>query len=354
MNTLDKFYRGRAVLISGGLGFIGSNLAIRLVELGAKVTVVDSLERGCGSNRDNISAIERQIEVIEKDIGEASTFRSAITKAQTIFNLAGEVSHTHSVEFPERDAQINTLAQLRFLMECADAAPGVRIVYAGTRQVYGVPQYLPVDENHPIQPVDFNGIHKHAAAQYHTMLTRSGRLDAVVLRLSNVYGPRMGVHVPCQGFLPVFFRKLLRDEPIEVYGSGRPLRDPVYVDDTVDSFLRAGRVQAPASRLYNIGGPAALPIREIAQTICAAAGRSAPVHREFPEELKAIDIGGYASDCTRARRELRWRPRTGLEEGVAATLCHFRANWAYYQRCARTAGCQLRPLEKAAPTAAIA
>ena len=348
------FYRGKAVLVTGGLGFIGSNLAIRLVEQGAKVTVIDSRDPGCGANPENLRSMLSQIRVIERDIAEAPALRSVLAEARVIFNLAGEVSHTHSVEFPERDLEMNARAHLRFLEVCASVARGVRVVYAGTRQVYGVPQYLPVDETHPIQPVDFNGVHKHAAEQYHEMLTRSGRLDAIVLRLSNVYGPRMGVHVPCQGFLPVYFRRLLRGEPLEIYGTGRQLRDPVYVDDVVEGFLIAGRRANPQSRVYNIGGPAGLPIEEIARAIAAAGGGPAPVRREFPEALVAIDIGGYASDCRRAGRELRWRPRMGLEEGVAATLSHFRANWAHYQGLARSSGCLLQRAEEADRTAATA
>ena len=355
MTTVNTFYRGKPVVVTGGLGFIGSNLAIRLVALGAKVTVIDSRVPGCGSNPENIRSIASQIKVIERDIAEAGAFRSVLSEAQVIFNLAGEVSHIHSEEFPGRDLQINALAQLHFLCECAEAAPDVRVVYAGTRQVYGAPKYLPVDESHPIEPVDFNGVHKHAAAQYHAMLTRTGGLDAIVLRLSNVYGPRMAVNSPCQGFLAVFFRKLLRGEPIEVYGDGQQLRDPVYVNDVVESFLIAGRIAKPLSRVYNIGGPAALPIGQIARIICDAAGAGPPVRRPFPEALRGIDIGGYASDCRRAKRELRWSPRTGVEEGVAATLAYLRANWASYQQSARSAsGCVLRPAAAVEQTAATA
>ena len=344
---MEGFYRARPVLVTGGLGFIGSNLAIRLVELGAKVTVVDSQVPGCGSNSENIASITSQVQVIERDIAEAAAFRSAVADAQVIFNLAGEVSHIHSVEFPTRDLRINAQAQLKFLIECADAAPGIRVVYAGTRQVYGVPRHLPVDESHPIQPVDFNGVHKHAAEQYHELFTRTDRLDAVVLRLSNVYGPRMAVNAPCQGFLPVFFRRLLRDEPIEVYGDGQQVRDPVYVDDAVDSFLAAGRITPLPSRVYNIGGPAAMPIQRIAQILCEAANVGPPVLRAFPESLKVIGIGGYASDCGRAKRELDWAPRTGLMQGVRSTLAYLRINWMHNQESARSSACRLRPVEEA-------
>ncbi len=350
---MDNFYRGRSTVVTGGLGFIGSNLALRLAGLGAQVTIIDSQVPGCGANPENLCPVSSQIRLLECDIGDREAVRPILSEADVILNLAGEVSNIHSVKFPQRDLQINALAHLQFLTECAVAAPGVRLVYASTRQVYGVPRYLPVDESHPVQPVDFNGVHKHATEQYHDLLTRLGQLDAIILRLSNVYGPRMGVHVPCQGFLPVFFRKLLCDEPIEIYGDGRQLRDPVYVDDVVEALLRAAGIVNPQSRVYNIGGPQAMPIQQIARTICEVAGVGAPRQRPFPEALRAIDIGGFASDCRRAQRELSWTPRITLEEGVTATLAYFRANWLRFQRSARNSECLLREAEPQ-PAAATA
>src|SRR5580700_4218669 len=167
-------YVGKKILITGGLGFIGSNLALRAVALGAEVTIVDSSVEGCGANPHNIAPIRERVRLLPFDIGQAREFAGAIAKADVIFNLAGEISHLSSMECPERDLAINTTAQLRFLIACAREAPGVRVVYASTRQIYGPPRYLPVDESHPIDAVDFNGIHKHAAAMYHLMLSRAG------------------------------------------------------------------------------------------------------------------------------------------------------------------------------------
>ena len=202
-------YRDVPVLITGGLGFLGSNLAIKLVEEGARVTIVDASVPGCGSNQYNIAPVQDRVAIIAQDISEAASFAPAIREARVVFNLAGEISHIHSMDFPERDLKINTVAQLRFLMECQASNPGVRVVYASTRQIYGVPDYLPVDEHHPIQPVDYNGVHKYATSMYHLMLARAGAIDTVVLRLTNVYGPRMALDIPCQGFLSTFLRRLL-------------------------------------------------------------------------------------------------------------------------------------------------
>lgn len=317
------------VLVTGGLGFIGSNLAIRLVSEGARVTVVDSSIKGCGANAYNLEPARDSIRLIEKDLAHSEDLREEIASADAIFNLAGEISHIHSMKYPERDLQINTVAQLRFLMECQEANPGVRVVYAGTRQIYGVPDYLPVDENHPIQPVDYNGVHKYAATMYHLMLARAGAIDAIVLRLTNVYGPRMALNRPCQGFLGTFVRTVITGRALSVFGDGLQLRDPMYVDDAVEAFLIAGLGPIP-SRVYNIGGPEALSVIEIARLTSRAAGVDEPSLRPFPEEIRSIDIGSYCTDSSRAGRELGWKPQVPFSQGIQSTLDYYRRELPHY------------------------
>jgi UDP-glucose 4-epimerase len=348
----SSYFQTRAV-VTGGLGFIGSNLVIRLVELGARVTVVDAKVRGCGANEHNLHPVRGDVRLLIRDIADASEFGSVLASADVIFNLAGEVSHIHSMRFPERDAQLNAIAQLRFVQECARMAPGVRIVYAGTRQIYGVPRYLPVDEQHPVSPVDINGIHKYSAMMYHLLYARGGALESVVLRLTNVYGPRMALNEPCQGVLSTFVRRLLLGQPIEVFGDGKQLRDPLYVDDAVETFLLAGREPSPASSVYNVGGPAALELREIAQTACRAAGAPPPVCRPFPPERKPIDIGSYRTDSSRIARELGWRASTPFDTGIARTLEYYRAQLGHYLD-AGSDGAQCRLLDQAAPERRVA
>ena len=323
-------YQDRRVLITGGLGFIGSNLAVRLVEEGAEVTVVDSLLPGCGSNLHNIAPVRDRVRLVEADIADTAQLRSVLRETQIIFNLAGEISHIHSMQYPERDLQVNTVAQLRFLLACKEACPGVRIVYAGTRQVYGAPKYLPVDEAHQIQPVDFNGVHKAAAAMYHHMMTRTGDIDGIVLRLTNVYGPRMALDVVCQGFLSTYIRRSVLGQGLEIYGDGQQRRDPVYVDDAVNAFLVAGQCHKSPFRTYNVGGPEALTLADIAKMTAAAASLPEPRIIPFPADRKPIDIGSYCTNSNRISRELGWKAKVRFADGIARTLHFYHEQLPYY------------------------
>ncbi len=323
-------YRNLRVLVTGGLGFIGSNLAIRLVELGARVTIVDPQMAGCGGNPHNIAPICDRVELISRDAGDADQFAGAIREAKVIFNLAGEISHIHSMEFPERDMLINAVSQLRFLQACARHNPGVRVVYAGTRQVYGKPDYLPMDERHPLRPVDFNGVHKYAANMYHDMLSRMGLLDGIVLRLTNVYGPRMSLSIPCQGFLSTFLRLVLTGKGLVVFGDGKQLRDPMFVDDAVKAFLLAGLAPTPPQRTINAGGPRALSLHQIAR-ICARLAGDLPVElRPFPEDRAMIDIGSYFTDTSLLAETFGWKPSVHFEDGMMTTLAYYRAEMSHY------------------------
>jgi nucleoside-diphosphate-sugar epimerase len=322
-------YQGQPILITGGLGFIGSNLALRLAAEGADVRIVDASIEGCGANPFNISPAADRIRILPFNIGEPERFKEHIASAKVIFNLAGEISHIDSMRFPERDLELNTAAQLRFLLACAAAQPGARIIYAGTRQVYGVPESIPVDERHAINPVDFNGVHKAAATLYHQVLSRTGQIDATIIRLTNVYGPRMALDRPQQGFLSTFLRRLLLNQTLAIFGDGTQLRDPVFVDDAVEAFVLAGRTSLP-ERVYNVGGPESLSLRQIAESASAIAGVPVPSVLPFPDAVRPIDIGSYVTDWSRIRESLGWRPRVAFEDGFRRTLAYYRENLDHY------------------------
>ncbi len=325
------WYRNKRAVVTGGLGFIGSNLAHALSAAGADVTVIDSLEPGCGGNLANIESTLRPCRIIRACIGDAASFRRTLEDCDVVFNLAGEISHGRSMCEPERDAQLNAISQLRFLSLLADCRPGVRVVYAGTRQVYGSPRDLPVNEDHPIDPVDFNGIHKYAATMYHLLYSRLGRLDAVVLHLSNVYGPRLALDVPGQGFLGVFLRHAALGRTLTVFSPGDQLRDPIFATDAVEAFLMAGSVPVLPARTFNLGGPEALSLHAIAAIVAAAAGLGSRVElAEFPREQKNYDIGSYVADWSLARNLLGWWPLTTFTDGVRVTLDFYRSRLDTY------------------------
>jgi nucleoside-diphosphate-sugar epimerase len=337
-----RWYRGEHVLVTGGLGFIGSNLALQLARAGARVTVADSCEPGCGANPFNLRGAERDITVLQGDIGDETLIAGALLAADVIFNLAGEVSHTHSMLFPERDFRINGQSQLRFLQSCARYAKGKRVVYASTRQVYGKPKRLPVSEKHQIMAVDYNGVHKHAAGQYHLLLSRLGEIDAMVLRLTNIYGPRMAIGLPCQGFLPVFFRRAVEGEQLSVFGDGGQLRDPVYVDDACEAMLLAGAAESPAQRTLNIGSSTAVhSLNEIAEEISRQAVLPPARLQAFPAARKRIDIGSYVSSDERAVEALGWRAGTDFAEGVRRTLAYYGDCYSHYRAPEEGGACPL-------------
>ncbi|MBI2688655.1 MAG: NAD-dependent epimerase/dehydratase family protein [Acidobacteria bacterium] len=322
-------YSGKRVLVTGGLGFIGSNLAVRLARDGAIVTVVDSAVPGCGANEFNLAPVRSQITWINSAIGDLDRHRTAIEGTGIVFNMAGEISHINSMRDPVRDLELNTAEQLRFLLALRQICPGVRVIYASTRQVYGVPQYLPINEIHPVNPIDFNGIHKHAAASYHRLLTANGEIDATILRLTNIYGPRMALNIPEQGVLGHFFRRALLGEDMEIFGDGRQFRDPVYIDDIVEVCLIAGTRSRLPSNTMNAGGIEALSLAAMAE-ILANEGGSRVRYRPFPEGHKAIDIGSFSTDNSFIREQLGWQPKVSFSDGAHRTLAYFREHREHY------------------------
>jgi UDP-glucose 4-epimerase len=325
-----EFYRRRRVMITGGLGFIGSNLARRLVELDADVLLVDSLIPDYGGNLFNIAGIEDRVRVNVADVRQASTMNYLVRDREIIFNLAGQVSHIDSMTDPHTDLEINCRSQLTILEACRRFNPNTRVVYASTRQIYGKPQSLPVTEQHLVRPTDVNGINKAAGENYHLVYNNVFGVRACSLRLTNVYGPRQLIRHNRQGFIAWFIRLALEGREIQVFGDGSQIRDFVYVDDAVDAFLRAGCADALCGEAFNVGGDEHLSHRELVALLVELAGSGSYRFVEWPPEKKAIDIGSFYADSTRFKKAVGWAPRVDMREGLARTLAYYRQHMRHY------------------------
>ncbi len=324
MSEFGGFYAGLPVMITGGCGFIGSNLADRLVALGARVLIVDVLAPEYGGNLFNISHLRDRLTLNIADVRTEWTMRYLVREQAVLFNLAGQVSHLDSMTDPATDLEINCRAQLTLLEACRRENPSIAIVHASTRQIYGRPRYLPLDEAHGTVPTDVNGINKLAGEQYHLLYSAVHGLRACALRLTNTFGPRMLMSHGRQGFLPWFVRRAMDGLPITLYGDGEQLRDVTYVDDAVDAFLRAGRNPAANGLAINLGGVRPYSLREIAETIVRLVGKGSLVSIPWPEQRRAIDIGSVYSDHRRAREILGWEPTIDLEEGLTRMIAFYR------------------------------
>jgi UDP-glucose 4-epimerase len=325
-----EFYRGRAVMITGGLGFIGSNLARRLTGLGADVLLVDSLIPDYGGNLFNIDGFADRLRVNIADIRQQTTMNYLVRDREVIFNLAGQVSHIDSMREPYTDLEINCRSQLTLLEACRHHNPGVKVIFAGTRQVYGRPDSLPVTESHLVRPTDVNGINKAAGEYYHLVYNNVFGIRACSLRLTNVYGPRQLISHNRQGFIGWFIRLAIEDRPIQIYGDGSQLRDFVFVDDAADAFLRAGADDACNGEVFNVGGDRPISHRDLSAMLVAVAGTGRVEYVEWPKDKKAIDIGSFYADSSKFRRATGWIPEVGLEDGLRRTVEFYRKHYTRY------------------------
>ena len=330
--TVDyrEFYRGRAVMITGGLGFIGSNLARALVDLGAKVLLVDSLIPDYGGNLFNIDGIADRVTVNVADIRQQSTMNYLVRDRDVIFSLAGQVSHIDSMRDPYTDLEINCRSQLTVLEACRNHNPRVKVVFAGTRQVYGKPDSLPVDETHLVRPTDVNGINKAAGEYYHLVYNNVFGVRGCSLRLTNVYGPRQLIKHDRQGFVAWFIRLAIEDRTIQIYGDGSQLRDFVYVADAADAFLRAGASDAVNGEVFNVGGTDPISLRQLTALLIEVAGSGRVEYVEWPADKKAIDIGSFYTDASKFMRATGWTPAVTLHEGLRRTVEFYRQHLDRY------------------------
>ncbi len=328
-SSFAQAFKGKRVLITGGLGFIGSNLARTLVALGAKVTLLDSLIPEYGGNRRNVRGLERKLDINLADVRDRHSLPEFLRGQHFLFNLAGQTSHMDSMTDPETDLEINCRAQLTLLEACRKHNPRLRVVFASTRQIYGRPDYLPVDEKHPLRPVDVNGINKLAGEEYHLLYSEVHGVASTVLRLTNTIGPRMRVKDARQTFVGVWIRQILEGKPVEVWG-GEQLRDFTYVDDAVEAFLLAATQPQAIGRVFNLGGVGQISLRVLAEQLVEVAGRGSYRVKNFPAARRKIDIGDYYSDCSLIERELGWKPRTTIRQALTKTVAYYRKELPHY------------------------
>jgi len=322
-------FQGRRVLITGGLGFIGSHLARRLVREGADVTLVDSLIPEYGGNLHNVAEIADQVRTNISDVRDEHGLRYLLQGQDFLFNLAGQTGHLDSMTDPQTDLEINGRAQLSILETCRRYNPEIKVVFASTRQIYGRPAYLPVDENHPILPVDVNGINKAAGERYHILYNDVYGIRACALRLTNTYGPHMRVRDARQTFLGIWVRSVVEGNPFEVW-EGAQLRDFTYVDDAVDAFIRAALDEEADGRTFNLGGLEVISLHDLAELLVRVNGGGTFEVKSFPADRKRIDIGDYYSDDRVIRSTLGWQPQVALEEGLTRTIAFYREHLARY------------------------
>ncbi len=324
-------FRGLRVLVTGGLGFIGSNLARRLLTLGtAEIVLVDSLIPEYGGNLFNLQGIEKDVTVNIADVRDEHSLRQLIRNKDVLFNLAGQTSHVDSMTDPYTDLEINCRAQLFILEACRRNNPGIRVVYASTRQIYGRPEYLPVDERHLLRPTDVNGINKMAGEWYHILYSNVYGIRAAALRLTNTYGPRMRIKDARQTFLGVWIRNLMRADEIQVFGDGSQLRDFNYVDDAVEALLAAAVSDQAVGQALNLGAEPPISLRELAELLIKLNGSGHSRIVPFPEDRRAIDIGDYYADFSQAVSVLGWKPRVALADGLQRTLQFYREFGEHY------------------------
>ncbi len=311
------------VLITGGLGFIGSNLAISLVNKGAKVTIIDNLMPKYGGNIFNVHGFEDKLNIHILDVRDTPSIKEHVKNQDILFNLAGQTSHMDSMQDPYTDLDINCKAQLSILEACKAVNPSIRIIFAGTRQIYGKPHYLPVDEKHPIQPVDINGIHKIAGEWYHTLYHTVYDLKTCSIRLTNTIGPRMRICDARQTFLGIWIKNILCNEPVEVWG-GDQLRDFTYIDDCIEALMLAAQNTNAFGKIFNIGGIPPISLKDLAKTLIKVATTGTYIIKDYPSDRKKIDIGNYYADDGHLRTVLGWKPQTDLNMALKNTIMYYK------------------------------
>ena len=326
-----ELFSGKSVLITGGLGFIGSNLARRLLDLDAEVLLVDSLIPDYGGNLYNVKGLEPKLRINIADVRDVNGMQYLLQNQDFLFNFAGQVSHLDSMRDPQTDLEINCSSQLSILEACRKGNPDARILYASTRQIYGRPVKLPADESHPVRPTDVNGVNKAGGEMYHRLYHQVYGLRTTSLRLTNTYGPRQLVKHNRQGFASWFIRQAVQKEEILIFGDGSQKRDFNYVDDVNDAFLKTAISEKAVGEVFNLGARPPVTLLEFVETLLDVAdGGGGFKMVPFPDERKRIDIGDFYNDYGKIQKELGWEPQVSLREGLSRTVDYYRRNIDHY------------------------
>jgi UDP-glucose 4-epimerase len=327
---LREHYRNKKILITGGLGMIGSSIAIDLVSLGADVTLVDAFIEPFGANRLNVAPIRDKVKINVSDIRDKESMKTLVAGKDVIFNLAGQVSHNDSIEDPFLDAEINYLGHLNVLEACRRVSPEAKILFSGSRLQFGEIERIPVAEDHPLRPKTPYALNKVAAENLYLYYHRVYRQPTVVFRIANPYGPRAQMKHPKYAMINWFLRLAMEDKTIRIFGDGNQIRDYIYIDDLAEAFILAAANEHAAGEIFNIGSGVGTRFKDMAASIVRILGRGQVEFVPWPAEYLNIETGDYVTDIAKAKRLLDWSPRVSLEEGIRLTHAFYREFREYY------------------------
>jgi len=330
IDSLKKTFHNKRILITGGMGLLGSNLARLLLPTGAIITVIDNFSPKHGANKFNLHDIQNEITTVIADIGDAGIINKLVCEVDYIFNFAGQSSHIYSMVNPLSDLDGNLRAQLTLLEACRKFNPKVKIFFSSTRQVYGIPEQLPVDENHKLAPIDINGHHKLLAEEYHNLYYKHYGIRSVIFRLTNTYGPGMRVKDGLQNFLGLWIRQTLENEAIQVFGDGKQIRDFNHVEDVLDAILTSASMATAYGQTYNLGNDTFYTLTEIAELMITITGTGRIEYIPFPKHRKAIDIGNYYANTRKIKQKIQWEPHLKFPEGLEKVLSFYKKNQNQY------------------------
>jgi UDP-glucose 4-epimerase len=329
MNS-EEFYSGKKILITGGLGFIGSTLAVRLVEVGAQVTLVDGLIPDLGANYFNIESIKDRVRVVEADLGDRSTIDSLVKGKDLIFNIGMHSCHLKSMTDPPFDLQTNVLPQINFLESLRFHNPQVRVIYIGTRAQFGQALTIPITEDTPPNPKDIYAASKQVVEWYHRLYQKICGLRVTSLRLGNTYGPRHQMRHAQYGVQNFLIRMALEDQEIKIFGDGSQKREMIYIEDIVSCLLLLGEKQQCVDQVYCVGSAESITFLQLVEAIIRACGTGRFIHAPWPEDRKSIEVGDVVTDFSKLTEHTGWRPTTRLSEGLKKTVEFYRKNRQHY------------------------